>query len=237
MSRFREMIDTYCAVYDISRADKAKLLIHYPYFKTVHMLENSSGPSKAMAASIYRFVKNHRLNHEVKAKANDRRIPVAISFNRYDLASFREVFMAEGYKLPDAVTDIDTIVDLGGNIGMASLYYLVCYPNIEKVLIAEAKPQLISTIKTNLSPFLDKIVVENVCISDGSATHLSFGISANHRESRIGSTDGAGEGETVEIPAMTLGQLLERHNLEQADLLKMDIEGAEYDLLSDPDSL
>ena len=50
-------------------------------------------------------------------------------------------------------------------------------------------------------------------------------------------TDGAGQDvkEFVRVPAVTLRQLLDDHELDRVDLLKMDIEGAEFEIMSDPE--
>ena len=236
MSSFKSIINEYCNTFQVSLWDKAKILLHYPLFRCIHTLDYGKRNSQQHAAKVYPLIKNHRLHHSIKC-ASGKIVRIDLPFDRYDIGSFREVLMGECYRLPKEAFNIEVIIDLGGNTGMASLYYLTRLPNAHRVIIVEANPNLIPIINANLSAFYNQIKVENVCIGKISDTYVNFRIDANHRHSHIGVTDQMSRENTVRVPNLTLRQLMDKHGIARADLLKMDIEGAEFSVLEDGDVL
>ena len=237
MSRFTEMIDGYCALYGVSKGDRTRLLLHYPLFKAIHTMEYGHGLSQAAARSLVGLASGYRMRHTIHSVALAKPLEVTLPFDRCDFGSFKEVFMEACYALPSEVSDVRSFVDLGGNTGMASLYFLTQFPDLKKAIIVEANPNLLSKINANLSAFSDQVQVENVCISNGKSASITFHVSSNHRHSHADGTKGEDNGVSVEIPSLTVRQLMQKHGLAEADLLKMDIEGAEYQVLEDKEAL
>jgi FkbM family methyltransferase len=88
------------------------------------------------------------------------------------------------------------------------------------------------------------VSIENRCISRQSGDGIAFAVSANHMLGKIWVEDGHPTEEDrselktiVRVPSVTLLQLLDEHGLSEVDLLKMDIEGAEFQVLEDPEGL
>ena len=121
------------------------------------------------------------------------------------------------------------IVDCGANIGTAVLFFKAVWPDAE-VHAFEADPatfaQLVRTIELN---GLRNVTPVNAVVGAvaGSATFYS---SPADPGSLTGSVDPSWGGATrQELPAIRLSQ----HLREPIDLLKLDVEGAEYDVVAD----
>ena len=136
---------------------------------------------------------------------------------------FKEIFLLEAYKF-DCVKSEPIIIDCGANIGVSCLYFKKIYPK-SKIIAVEADSQIAELLKKNLemNNFNDiEVVSKAVWINDDG---VSFG------------SDGADGGSIINsrnkkiIPSIRLKNLLDAHK--EIDFLKIDIEGAETDVMVD----
>lgn len=225
MSQFLDQIDSFSKQYSISKFDRLKLHLHYPLFKIYWLTQHGGGLVKNLAQSIYKLFINHSIN--IVAYSKDRKkLSIPISFDQCDLASFKEIFWGEEYGETSSIPDIKTVFDIGANTGMASLYFLA-NTNLKKLIAVEANPVLADKLKGTLLD--DRVIIENIAIF-GEPGSLSFKIADDHRESIICDEKEKGPG-IIKIESVLLEDLLRKHSLESADLLKMDIEGAEYSII------
>jgi FkbM family methyltransferase len=119
------------------------------------------------------------------------------------------------------------IIDLGANRGHFSTEVIsdcgaTCYA-------IEAVPRLYQFIPE--SPRIRKFNLA-ICKTDGP---VSFNISSQEESGSMSALPDTMIEESIEIQGMTLKSFIEANNLKQIDLLKMDIEGAEIDLLKSID--
>ena len=121
------------------------------------------------------------------------------------------------------------IVDLGGNLGLATLYFLKRYPGA-RITTVEANPHTVERLQRNLASFAN-VSIEPVAVAaepgeldlwidHDSASLLNASITGRDRW-----TDH--KFSSVKVKAVTLDEILPT----QVDLMKVDIEGAEYDVL------
>lgn len=107
------------------------------------------------------------------------------------------------------------------------------------VIAYEPNPTIFSVCKTNLSlnPNLDsKVLLKMAAVSNLSGV-LTFQAGSNPSVITEISV-GMHEDKTTPIPILGLGEELEKHaNINGKNLIKMDIEGAEYRILNDSDTL
>jgi FkbM family methyltransferase len=129
------------------------------------------------------------------------------------------------------------IVDLGGNIGLASLYFASLWPR-SKIIIVEPDPTNLRVLEENCRVYIDtgrmSVVQAFVAGADGQAgIDRSLGSLGTRMMPLV--PDGAanhGEGED-RVACVSFPTLLQRHPMPRIDLLKCDIEGAEADLFRD----
>lgn len=146
--------------------------------------------------------------------------------NKADLDIFREVFMFEVYRLPARLRPAGVLVDLGANIGMASVWFARRY-DIDRVVAVEPVPANAAILRKNLAAnsIPNQIVQSTVGPRRGE---VSF--STDQRP---------GEGHVVENGAsdFTVGMITMDDVLTDVArpvaLLKMDIEGGEGPLIHD----
>lgn len=152
-------------------------------------------------------------------------------FNRGDLQSLREVFLEEVYAcdLPFAPR---TILDLGANIGLASIWFSgrfgLCPPPELSLLAVEPVPENAAVVEMN---FRDNHIFGEVvrAAAGQSSGEAWFEAPAESNLGRLSSKAAPDPG--LRVPVVGIRELLHRFPGGLVDLVKMDIEGGEEDLL------
>ena len=157
-------------------------------------------------------------------------------FNRGDIQSLREIFLEQVYQceLPKVTS---TILDLGANIGLASVW-LGCRYIKEKDQSNPIKPCLLA-----VEPVQENAAIAEMNLFDnsipGEVVRAAVGQQSGEAwfnlrpESNTGRVVGANRGSDVTlVPVVGIRELIDRFPRGCVDLVKMDIEGAEGDLLS-----
>ncbi|MHB1558783.1 MAG: FkbM family methyltransferase [Isosphaeraceae bacterium] len=157
--------------------------------------------------------------------------PIWFRLNTTDINVLQQVFLSGEYECAGDEPAPRLIVDCGANIGCASVYFLTRYPGARVVSI-EADAGACDVCRRNLAPFgpraelihgaiwprAEELVVDRGC--DGDRAEWSFSVRPRH------------EGESKEIDAVLLADLVARSSEGRIDLLKIDIEGAEEQLFA-----
>lgn len=146
-----------------------------------------------------------------------------------DLFVLNEIFLGRVYRLPAAVlAGAETLVDLGANIGLTSLW-LGSQIRPTKVVCVEPNARNIPLLRANLSA-LDApalVVAGAVARESGSAYFRA------RTEGWGGLLTPGPRGATEEVPCFSMASILQMGELERVDILKIDIEGAEAQVLAD----
>jgi FkbM family methyltransferase len=126
----------------------------------------------------------------------------------------------------------DIVVDVGANIGYYTLWAAKKVGTIGKVISIEPEPSNYKLLLQNLSlNRLQNVVPVNIALSDKiDVTRLYMGkrsvthsICQNVRDARTG--------HSIAIPTTTLDSLLKKLRVERVDWLKIDVEGAELEVI------
>lgn len=186
---------------------------------------------------LYHFVKNknerefYRLRDKWSGKTRYK-ITEGVKFLNYtvnvpDLESFiwqfKDIFVDNIFEL-NAGKEIPVIYDCGANIGMSCLYFKKMAP---KASIKAFEPD------QYISGFLKKNLIQNgfndIEIIEKAVWINNNGVSFNSDGADGGSI--LGEGNKIDLESIRLRDLLMAE--ENIDLLKMDIEGAEFEVILD----
>lgn len=152
-------------------------------------------------------------------------LSVSYRCNRGDIQGIREVFLDETYRLPEWCRP-RTIVDLGANIGLTSLWYARRYP-ISKIVAVEPVPANAELLRSNLSVNRIPSIVIEAAVGPREG-RSSFQLD---RSSNMGHLGGNGN---LEVKVVSMPEVIARIG-STIDLLKMDIEGGEQALLTEGD--
>lgn len=146
-------------------------------------------------------------------------VPDALSF----IWQYKEIFADESYKFLSA-TDSPVIYDCGSNVGLSCLYFKQIYPEA-RITAFEADNNIAGYLRENLA---------NNNVPDITIINKAVWISNDGVRISPDGADGASifsSGEKILVPSVRLKEMLETED--HIDMLKMDIEGAEADVLQD----
>ncbi len=148
--------------------------------------------------------------------------PILFRGIQSDLNMFDQIFIDHQYKLDISFTP-KYILDLGANVGYASIYFANHYPQA-KIIALEPEHNNYLAAKKNVEPYPNVQLLEGAVWYKQEAINVTdkgFGEAAFMIE--------AGEGEHA-TQAYTIPQLMEKAGTSTIDILKMDIEGAEKEI-------
>ncbi len=141
-----------------------------------------------------------------------------------------EIFLRRDYG--DAPEDA-TILDLGASTGVFAVY-AAAQTTRSRVLSFEPMPGSFALLADNvaLNGVGDRVTAEQAGVTGRGGTRELI-VGAFFPSFVAEAPTVAGATETVTVPSVTLAEIFTRYDLAAVDLLKLDIEGAEYEVLYD----
>ena len=177
----------------------------------------------------------NRLHHGLSKKQP---APVTESFFGYKVQGFdydtlavlfSEIFVADVYHF-ETTNPQPLIIDCGANLGMSLIYFKKKYPAAH-IHAFEANPVVFNLLKTNVEQnHLSHITLHNLALYD-EEKEISFFMNDNTK-TLVGSVlkerGGANE---MKVQARKLSEYLK--NIDKVDVIKIDVEGAEINIVDD----
>jgi FkbM family methyltransferase len=154
--------------------------------------------------------------------------PVYIRQNSSDWTVFQEVFSKRNYNAKIPFTP-KIIVDCGANIGLASLYFMQRFPGV-KVIAIEPEENNYNQLIKNLTQYKNAFPIQGG-IWNRSA-YLEVGDIYNMGSWGFSCQEIA-EYKPGAVRAYSIDEVMSSNNIEEIDILKLDIEGAELELFTD----
>jgi FkbM family methyltransferase len=143
-----------------------------------------------------------------------------------DLATVGEVLVDELYETP-GVDDARVIVDLGSHIGASIAFFRQRHPAAE-IHGFEPDPDSFARLQANVAA-LEGVTIDPRAVAAGAGEAV-LNASPNSVASSLLARNGGGR--PVAVRTVGLDGILEELGLERIDLLKLDVEGAEWDVLA-----
>jgi len=150
------------------------------------------------------------------------------------LQTFKEIFMSECYLsgLEHDIPPDSTVIDIGANAGYFTLFIASLCP-CAKLFSFEPVPVNYAQLKRNRDLNSTRKIK---CFPQAVAGHtgvinLTFDPSDSFTTSATMFASEKEAGKSLAVPCVTLQQLMDENGIGKCDLLKMDCEGAEYDIL------
>lgn len=147
-----------------------------------------------------------------------------------DTTVLKKIFLTKEYETPFP-SNPRVIVDAGANIGLATLYYAQQYPDA-KIIAIEPERSNFKVLQKNCAGMPNVILVEGalwgkevkLVIEDPTAAKFAFSVTESQSTSSVLSE---------EMQAVTIPGIMRKFGLDRIDILKLDIEGAEYELFKE----
>jgi len=167
--------------------------------------------------------------NKISVSLPDTRYEAALRTGTSDIPTFMQIFVDGEYESPNLPPTAKTILDLGANIGLATLYFGIKFPDA-RIIAVEPETRNFDLLVGNTAPLGNR--VETHCAAiwavDGSVdlrTTEDDGSPIDPWGFQVRGTDGL-------TKAMKLKTLLANSGLDHVDILKVDIEGAELELFT-----
>ena len=159
---------------------------------------------------------------------------ISLRLHTTDIPTFNQIFIRCEYETENLPDSANTVVDLGANIGLATVFFGLKYPET-KILSVEPDESNYVEMVTNTAALGGRSQKEH------AAVWVRDGLINLHTESEDGSPFGEWGVQVSEAPSQKrtltrcfkLSTLLDRAGLDTVDILKVDIEGAELEVFSD----
>ncbi len=140
---------------------------------------------------------------------------------------YKEIWYRDEYRLRREPLPVGaTVVDIGANIGVFALY-AASFGGAGRVLCFEPFPESFAVLKRNIEHNPSLGVEAYPLGVAGSSGKRRLQVGDCHGWNRMVGEEG---GNAVEIECVTLAEAFERGKVQRCDFMKVDCEGAEYEI-------
>ncbi|MGD9763005.1 MAG: FkbM family methyltransferase [Candidatus Binatia bacterium] len=144
---------------------------------------------------------------------------------------YKEIFYKDAYRLrADPLSPGATVVDIGANIGMFALYAAV-EQRAARVYAFEPFPGSLALLERNAARNRLPAIVPVPLAVAGCAGSRPLHVQGRHGVHSLFGTGGDGAQQWLTVECVTLADAFARCAIERCDFLKLDCEGAEYEIL------
>ena len=150
-----------------------------------------------------------------------------IRVNSTDLMQLTTIWVVKEYDYPGfEINENDTIIDIGGHIGLFTLF---CKQFTKAGKIFSFEP-----IKENYDIFLENIKMnglQNIISHNVAVTKTEGNIPIYLSNDESGHSVFEKDAKTVNVESISLKKIFDKNNINRCNLLKLDCEGSEYEII------
>jgi FkbM family methyltransferase len=170
----------------------------------------------------------------IRLKTPHAKHPVVIRAGTSDIHVFRQIFCDREYSCFDDLTQVQTVIDCGANIGLSSIYFLSRFPECA-VLAVEPDRTNFRQLEINLAPYAGRFDLRCATVW---GKNVALQVSATPKWGRLVASWGVTVAETTEsqkedTQGLTVSDLIAATGESRLSLLKMDVEGAETQVFAE----
>ena len=151
--------------------------------------------------------------------------------NRSDTVVFLENFFLDSYDRVEGfmIKENDTVIDIGAHIGYFTIY-AAKKAKKGKVISFEPSKESFKVLKNNLKiNNIQNVNIENIGVRNESGNSILYVDRDNEIGNSMFSNDKNLIKENVQVTSIT--EIIKKYNVKSIDLLKLDCEGAEYEII------
>ena len=187
------------------------------FLKDIYYLITNSNFRKFFKFSLFYGDKPRYLKGKIKFSD----LEITIIDYRSFIWQFKEIFVDEIYKF-NADNESPVIFDCGANIGISCLFFIKLYPKA-KIKAFEADPEIAKTLSSNLQKFKNVDIINKAVWIHNNGIEISL--------EGADSASVYGYKNRVKVNSARLRDFID--NEKKIDMLKIDIEGAEIEIIKD----
>jgi len=140
---------------------------------------------------------------------------------------YKEIWYRDEYGLgADPLPPGAVVIDVGANIGMFAVYAVVA-GGASRVVAFEPFPDSFALLRRNAEQNRLAAIAPRPLAIAGHAGRRQLFLAGRHGTNSLF----GGAGETVSVECLTLADVLARESIDRCHFLKLDCEGAEYEIL------
>ena len=149
---------------------------------------------------------------------------------RSDFHMFHRIYLRDEYKLNSVGEGrLGCVVDLGGNVGLFSARVA---PYAERVVACEPVPENFAQLKRNTQEFSNVVAVNAAVAAESGTMRIFLPRTTKRSGSSSAHLDPGHDPDSFhDARAVSFETLLQEHKISRCDLLKIDVEGSEYEIL------
>jgi FkbM family methyltransferase len=192
------------------------------------------GPAEVGSFLVRRLRETLRLTRgQYELKTRNAKFPLFCRSQSSDLSVFSQVFVHREYRCLDDLTNVGVVIDCGANVGYSSAYFLSKFPG-STVIAIEPDPGNFGALEKNLAPYGDRVRA----LRSGVWPYTT-GLVMSEAAFRDGrewarQVRPALPGEVAQMEAVDLRSVIDGCDGKRISILKVDIEGAEYEIFKSP---
>jgi FkbM family methyltransferase len=169
----------------------------------------------------------------LKLRVNGTVVPVTVRGGTEGVVMSSLILRDESeYRLPSLPDFRPTVIlDVGANIGLASIYFATRYPQA-RIWSVEPLPENLALLEQNLAPFRDRVTILRCGLGEVAGTFPYY--PSEDRGNFGGGTFQPGHGDASRatlLPIRTLTEVMQAEHIPPPDVIKLDAEGFEGPIL------
>jgi len=153
-------------------------------------------------------------------------VPLLCRGGSSDIDVFKHIFVLREYAEIRDLPSQGLIVDCGANVGFSTVYFLSQCPQAHVVAV-EPDPQNFEMLERNTATFGNRVTRVKAGLWSAEGGLRVVDAPAGDGRAWARGVELVQAGEPADVPAVSVGTLLERSAYDRVALLKVDIEGAE----------
>lgn len=163
----------------------------------------------------------------VKVDLNTLGPSVTLRSHTTDISVLKELLVGDSYEPLPADLEVETVVDLGANVGLSYRWLRSRYPRAKFVCV-EPDPGNLEILRANVRAVDEGAVIHGVCVG-GRERRVELATTSGEWGFRMADAADPDAG----IDVMTMDALLQNAGFDHIGVLKCDIEGAEAEVFAD----